>query len=1037
MLDSALVDEAISAAFAVIPSEMSTAASLWFGNNNTMDVLSAFYQMMCGRSIFIGILQREFHACMEAAGCFVPVAADRISSALHMPRSVMQLNFVSISDIHGRSGTYAYDLTQFIVRSVLFFLSDTLRGRLEFMTDAPCDIANAFMYFTTSRFSTEAPARQWFLSRFLRTSSDDYKCWSQRNNATALIRNVQYFNLAYLREELRMFSDDQLSNGLKQAHRDALLNGPSAQIRECESIIERISHEISPTTIMTFYTLFICTMMQRMPNVSALCCISDGFTKVRRLFELCYSMLIGLDLDELTDVAAQQPDDVLRLLSDIAEEMRTFLIKPSDLAASTNEQLKRIVLGAESFKTAFWSELEVRRAVTDNTCKRSELMVHYVDTTEELFSSFATSIFTEISNLQLRLLKVWLRDLPAQMRPDVSRVLSNDPADAEYRAGVNSFFAVLRFPTAAHLFKLECTLAFYESIWRTQLFSGGLYALISTDSSGPYVVMPRRVLNVLRVVMLLDVASTRNAPKTVPLYPKLARFWVSQRVDPDDDVAKASGLEQPLNGVNIDDVSTLAVLLVLSHWLYIPSAGPPETNRPERIGLPQMGTPSFEFVRMLLHRVVALLFRSKRSSKDDLSDCMPQLNAVRSFIMIHSTHYISEESMDTIIADTREHHEHQFRSLAEVLEAIAQVNTPGDREDTPPPEMPRKRSSAARRPGPKRPRGRPSVDSINKSTLMGISGRISLAILSGANADRILSLVSDDNLIRTAQNDAERTVMINHWIYEYCVRFGQRKVLKDFVVQVGIVASKYKKPLYTCSPKSVDAWTAATMYTQHHVEGENATPNPFQRDRYRLRPMFQAESYDQFVIFMQRMERFVCVVNSETKQRPYKPSAVKKIPGLPDVSSAREASLVRSLEEFYKATDVYSNPIPVAACFDSATERFTMLCYEQAVSIIGLVPYRPAGHAPISASNYPGYESAVRSGNDASAPDALSSVAVGMAALLTPTFDELRAAHKVPPNMIYNAIVERKAVIARQTALEAKRALQTPAHRVESVNPLY
>lgn len=1010
--------------------------------------MASFLRRLCERPITIGSAQLKFYRAMEEHGCFQPA---EVRSSYSAP-SVMQLHIVHIEDPDGRLGTYSFDLVTFIVNFAAFLVSNSHQARVKSLLQIPCEIAKTFLLFVTSEYSCSFPTRRWFVQRFFRPDCADFNCWLQSNNMTSLLRNEQFIDLMFLSSQQRQMEIDKLPIDCRQTLSDAHVASPMVsaprEFRESFSI-RHLAAARNPATIMTFFTLFITRMMEGLPNIMLFASTADGINKARQLFELAYAMLLGWSLGDIEITAAQLPEDLLRLMDSAVEEMRCHLDTSSRFTPSQNSFINRIVVSSEEFARRWFNELEIRRAVTEDACSRKKLVVNYVDTDEELFTTFVADIYNNKSCVQLRMLNLWLSELPENMRPDISTVLSTEAATSGYRAGINSFFTVLRLPASSHLHKMQWTLAFFERIGR--IFPAKLHALTSTDARGPYIVMPRQIMNILRVVMAGDALTSPNYPKAVAAWPLLALFWVSKRVDRDDAIARTCLLDSPMDHVSIDQVSASTVLAVLSHWLYVPlltkKSQKHASGNSDRVGVPTMGSSSFEFVRLVLHRIVDSLFGHIGLEEDiDMMAHMPELNAVRSFIMLNAPHYLSYNSLDRIIGILRVKatNQHEY-DLLEVLLAIRDVNSPasasacrkrgahsaGLENAAAEPEFQAEAEASYPKPpaATKRSRGRPSLASKGKEAVEPRGHYISLAVVNGINAEEIKERISESNLFLLASSEAERTTMINHWIYEVIADHGDRTLLMDFLVHADIQITKvsFNKPIYVCSPNAVHAWSSATEYVAHHLSGDSSA---FQRHRYQLREEYAPEGgkqrYHQLVMFMRRLEAHVCMIpaaasssssssssaaasaaSATAARRGNKPAAVKAMPNVPEPTTAREAQLVRCLEDFYSKKP-FSHPVPTAACFSGG--QFVMLPFDRALTMVGVVPWHrgAAGASPTNASALLDDDSMLPA-NDASAENSLSSVSIGNAALLCGTLNEFKVAHKAEPHGVFKTLMARKA----------------------------
>lgn len=1031
-------------------------AMLFDGQEGTM---AAFLRRICERPITIGSGQYDFYEAMNKRGCFISAQPRHSYSS----PPIVQLHIVHIEDPQMRFGTYSFDLVAFICGLAAFLLSDDLKAGVESLLQVPSEIAKAFLLFTPSEYSCFFPARRWFMQRFFRPDCDDYNCWIQTNNLTSLIRNEQFIDLMYLSSQQRELANNQLPLDCRQALSVAMATCPSVttphEFRETFSI-RHLASARNPATIMTFFTLFINRMMHGLPQIMMFQSISEGLNKARNLFELAYAMLLGWPLGDIEITAAQLPDELLQLIDNVVEEMRSHLDTSSDFTRSQNAFINRIVASSDEFARRWFNELQIRRAVTDDVHSRKKLMVNYVNTEEELFETFVKDIFQKHRPVQLRMLNDWISTLPEHMRPDIALVLSREASSQEYRTGVNSFFTVLRLPASAHLHKMKWTLAFFERIGR--FFPANMYALTSTDAQGPYIVMPRQIMNILRVVMTGDALTSPNYPKTVAAWPLLALFWVSRRVDQDEKTALDCGLETPMADVSIDSVSAATVLGVLAHWLYVPMANASHAHaggNTDRVGVPAMDTPSFEFVRLMLHRIVDMLFAHVDLAEDvDMGLRMGELNAVRSFIMISSCHYISCSSIDTIIdllhvKGTKEHE----RDLLEVLCAIREVNSPPEPRPTDVAASSasvngRKRgalsaelSHTMAEPEPsyadtqapaRRPRGRPSAVSAGKAAVEPVGRRISLAVVNGVNADEVVSRISVSNPYASATTESGRNSLVNHWLYEFLLAHGTRYLLMDFVVQSQINRVTFNKPMYVCSHNAVRAWADATEYVAHHLSPDNAA---YHRHRYQLRWEYAEEGgrqrYHQLVMFLRRLEAHVCMINTSasssssssssqsaatgsaydypSRTRGSKPAAVRAMPNIAEPTTAREAELIRCLEEFYNKKD-FTHPVPTAACYSGG--RFVMLPFDRALTMVGVVPWRQ-GSSVHPSQIFGDDDAMLPAANDASAENSLSSVSIGNAALLCGTLNEFKVANKVEPHGVFNSLMLRKARMEKSSKL--------------------
>ena len=165
------------------------------------------------------------------------------------------------------------------------------------------------------------------------------------------------------------------------------------------------------------------------------------------------------------------------------------------------------------------------------------------------------------------------------------------------------------------------------------------------------------------------------------------------------------------------------------------------------------------------------------------------------------------------------------------------------------------------------------------------------------------------------------------------------------------------------------------------------------------------------MVFMQYLERFVSL------SQPRAGSSARAGSSRTHALSDDDCALMKKLREFYSNLAGFANPVPIATSYDTATDQYIILPYDEALCIVDLAPPKRIGNSPGVATSI----------SSAAAPSdtALCAMAVDMVAILSPRMIEHDCTRPEADERVYRQILGYREVA--QNAADAQRAAELSA----------
>jgi hypothetical protein len=450
------------------------------------------------------------------------------------------------------------------------------------------------------------------------------------------------------------------------------------------------------------------------------------------------------------------------------------------------------------------------------------------------------------------------------------------------RAAVDAHMYACRIPAGVHLHRVRWTIAYYERACPQLLASIGMHTFFGLDETNlPFMIMPRRAMDVLRMLMLADSLTLRQYHKTTAVYPLLLRLYLTERLAPCDP-------SDPFAHVDLNALATMCVGHVLGYWLSVPA--PPGGAFFVRDGMPGVTAEPSAFCA--LHSVVYALaldgITRTGAANYSLVSSFADLSAVRSYLMINATHTLSAASCNMLAASRHDVAPH----LRQALAAMRGLSVPR---------------------GPGRPR---------KATAAPTSDRVSTRIVSTPDFAAALAAAAPDNPLLSCPI-GERVALLNHWVYIAALAAPTAAIaaqlLRDFQ-PAGIeplAMSDYQRNKYSSPPNVSEPWAQSNEW--FIAAGAECYSN----FEWTLRPTCARSDMSHLVRFLQQLEHFVCasdVARHGVRMRP------------------ADDSLVGVLTRLYAAPEHIPEAMPIASYFHRGDNRHHLTTYEGAMCIADVLP---------------------------------------------------------------------------------------------------
>jgi len=936
--------------------EMLRLAQCIFGASPySMSNLAKLFYTMCHNPIEFGQTHRRFYQALASADAF-----EDWSSACQEPMVQIHASIFNTGEEPARRADMchtAFKLTPFMVGMCTLLLSEQLQNFAEWITAIPLRIASAFLFYTENVHMSVFPARRWMIDRLLVPGSYDANLWMTTDTANALVQSEYTLELAYMPscefgiEQPRNMNPSVIMtmHQLEMANPTSVcstLSAPDTEIRDDDLKRDKYIGVMVPL-IMNRLLPF---------NDPAFPCvdIDSKVSWIRRHMELTMWMLGGYSVGTCLDMIARtiSPETLCQLQS-IVEEMRAYMLKLPGQAV--DPFMKHIASCTSQTLNTQAGIVGICQLLTKASRKRAGLTPRYVGTREIPFFDFVTGLMRDFQLGQLHSLNKWCANVHKahNFLPNIDTMLRQGPS-GEYSAMMNRGISVWRFPPSVHRARLAWSVDLLCTLTPGLPSVDKLSVLVGYDNIGGYLVIPRPLMALLRMRMIVLSLVSSTFGKTTACYPVLVQLLVCNYVDPDKPHDDSEPFARLL-GDPIDDYARFCVAAVVAHWLRIPKRGT-NSNSGEYEGMPEMGSFAAKIYQQL-HNVAEMLFRpvhnhpaaSAGSSSSsacpkplNVTEHMPQLNALRSFIMIASSHYFPL-SVINAMANTEYRADQstdpeclaRFDDLIDAMRALSTIYAPKS-EESPDYDLvsewstsggSTKRSSPSPVPSTKRPRGRPM--SSARSSEMASAAKKSLyhdnkclvGSTNGVTTQQFLSALSPTNQLRACTDDTSRNALLNAMVYEFCIANGRDDWLLAFSVPTRVAVDDYARALYQCTIDSLDMWRHSSDCIRQGLQEQRHRPT---QDRYRLLSCFvpsadsPPQKFDMLVDVLSSLEFSVCQKQgAKTKNSRH---SAKHIHDNERTPAAQTAEINQHMATYYSTRASGAFPMPVSCSMTQEDE---------------------------------------------------------------------------------------------------------------------
>ncbi len=916
-----------------------------------MNNLAKLFYAMCHEPIEFGQAQRRFYQALASADAF-----EDWTSACREPMVQIHASIFNTGEEASRRADMcrtAFKLAPFMVGMCTLLLSDQLQNFAEWIPEIPMRIASAFLFYTENVHMSVFPARRWMIDRLLVPGSYDSNLWMTTDTANALVQSEYTLELAYMpscgfgMEQPRNMNPSVIMtmHQLEMSNPTSVcstLSAPDTEIRDDDLKRDKYISVMVP---------LIMNRLLRFNDPAFPCVdIDSKVSWIRRHMELTLWMLGGYSVGTCLDLIARtiSPETLCQLQS-IVEEMRAYMLKSP--GQTVDPFIKHIASSTSQTLNTQAGIMSICQLLTKASRKRSGLTPRYVGTREIPFFDFVTGLMRDFQLGQLHSLTKWCQNVQKAhgFLPNIDMMLRQGPS-GEYSAMMNRSISVWRFPPSVHRARLAWSVDLLCVLTPGLPPDDKLSVLVGYDNIGGYLVIPRPLMALLRMRMIVLSLVSSTFGKTTAWYPVLVQLLVCNYVDPDkphnDSEPFARLLSDP-----IDDYARFCVAAVVAHWLRIPKRGT-NSNSGEYEGMPEMGSFAAKTYQQL-HNIAEMLFRpvynsapSSSSSASassaqpkplNVTEHMPQLNALRSFIMIASSHYFPL-SVINAIANTEYHADEtidperlaRLDDLVDAMRALSAIYAPKSEESDQSPDCDlvsesstssgsTKRSSPSPDPSAKRPRGRPM--SSARSSEMASAAKQSLyhdnkclvGSTNGVTTQQFLSALSPTNQLRACADDTSRNALLNAMVYELCIANGRDDWLLAFSVSTRVGVDDYARALYQCTIDSLDMWRHSSDCIRQGLQEQGQRPT---QDRYRLLSCFvptadaPPQNFDMLVDVLSSLEFSVCQKQGAKTKNSRR--GAKHVHDNERTAAAQTAEINQHMATYYSTRASGAFPMPVS-----------------------------------------------------------------------------------------------------------------------------
>ena len=872
------------------PEMMRLANSIFRGSPFAMTNLANLFHAMCWQPIEFGNTHRQFYQALQAVGAF-----EEWTPASREPAFHAHVTWVAATSSRSKldgAGT-AFKLSRFLEGMCTLLLGPDLQGFAQWMTDIPLRIASAFLFYTENVHLSVFPARRWMIERLMSPDCQDANMWMRTDTASAMVQSEFALQMDYMPSS--GFGQEQPHNMnpsvVMTMHQLDMANPGNFCSTLCEPDTEARDDGIKREKYISVMIPLIMNRLLRFHDPAFPCVdINSKIGWIRRHMELVLWMLGGYSVGACLELIARTVSpETLAQLQSIVDEMRAYILK--EPGQPVDPFIKHLAKSTSQTRNTQAGVVRICKLLTKASRRKAGLTPRYVGTTEVTFFDFVTGLMRDFQLGQLNKLTRWCQAVEKTngCAPNIDQMLREGSA-SEYVAMMNRGISVWRLPPSVHRARLAWSVDLICELTPGLPDFDKLCVLVGYDNIGSYLVMPRSLINILRMRMIVLSLVSSNFSKTTAWYPLLVQLLVCSYVDPDKPLAEGEPFSALISDP-VDDCARHCVAMVIAHWLRIKKRGA-NSNGGDFEGMPAIGSFAAKMYQQL-HNITEMLFRPVHNPADGPLDVMahvPQLNALRSFIMIGSLHYlplsvIQEIAYTPYVTDPSFDAEQlkrmidlidAMRSLAAIYESTGSVGSAGvspahvvecdaSSESS---ASAGKRAAPGATPAPKRQRGRPptaarvAADTAAATQALFHDSKHLVGSTSGATTAQFLGGLSEGNQLRACADDASRNALLNAMMYEFCISSGRVDWLMAFSASTGVAMEDCSRALYLCSPDSLEMWQHSSTCIRQGLHEQAQRPS---QDRYRLLSCFlpngdnpPAQKFDMLIDVLSSLEFSVC-----------------------------------------------------------------------------------------------------------------------------------------------------------------------------------
>lgn len=454
--------------------------------------------------------------------------------------------------------------------------------------------------------------RLFILDHLIRADSHDRLFW---------VSNVQQLMFGSENAASLLFFDEYIIEAYTSMQSSPLLlarterdpkraAAPPSEVRLRDITLDRI---MSTAYLYLMYRLAaVTTQHSQLVQQAHKAIVPAGGSMLMRLFPLMIAMLRGDELSHLHEPLKKLYNNhrvLFELIAQTAEEVRSYAVEPYQMRETLIDYLYQRTYSLGEFIGLYYDTRHhmITRLQTSGNHPYSSVSKNsswlYFAVEEHSFVEFLYDQRQELQEAELSLIGHWLMN-QCIIKSSLEKLFCMRQPEQHKHADetllhikmCEESFVVLRFGPEARLYEIsmsfETIARAYPKLFRaTRAPDGSVTSrvfFVGSDCVGPYVVMIRDYLDLMRQTMFAIVLQSYRYHKNMPVFPIMARMWFGQRdrrrlKDQNEDIARtidyqvqetsaistatAAAAPTTVPAYVIDDHARHCVIQVLAHWL--------------------------------------------------------------------------------------------------------------------------------------------------------------------------------------------------------------------------------------------------------------------------------------------------------------------------------------------------------------------------------------------------------------------------------------------------------------------------------------